>query len=45
MKPGSFRAVAMLALGLLAFPVASYAAGSSSDAPAQQADLYKQART
>ena len=43
MKQGDLRAAAIVAFGLLAFPVAVHAAGSSSEAPAQQADLYKQA--
>ena len=43
MKQGDLRAAAIVALGLLAFPVAVQAAGSSSEAPEQQADLYKQA--
>ena len=43
MKQGDLRAAAIVAFGLLAFPLAVHAAGSSSSAPGEQADLYKQA--
>jgi tetratricopeptide (TPR) repeat protein len=42
MKQSDFRA-AIVALALMAVPGLSYAAGSSSSAPAAQPDLYKQA--
>ena len=43
MKQSDFRA-AIVALALMAVPGLSYAAGSSSSAPAAQPDLYKQAK-
>ena len=43
MKPSDFRAVAIVALGLLALPAVSYAAGSSSSSESEKPDLYKQA--
>jgi len=44
MKQSDFRAAAIVVLGLMAIPGLSYAAGSSSSAPAAQPDLYKQAK-
>ena len=43
MKPSDFRAVAIVALGLLALPAVGYAAGSSSSSEEAKPDLYKQA--
>ena len=43
MKPTDLRAVAILALGLLALPVAGHAAGTSSSSESAKPDLYKQA--
>jgi tetratricopeptide (TPR) repeat protein len=43
MKQSDFRA-AIVVLALMAVPGLSYAAGSSSSAPAAQPDLYKQAK-
>jgi tetratricopeptide (TPR) repeat protein len=44
MKQNDFRAAAIVVLGLLALPGVGYAAGTSSSAPAEQPDLYKQAK-
>jgi len=44
MKQNDLRAIAVVVVGLLAIPGLSYAAGSSSSAPAEQPDLYKQAK-
>ncbi len=43
MKPSDFRTVAIVVLGLLALPVAGYAAGTSSSSEEAKPDLYKQA--
>ena len=43
MKPSDFRAVAIVALGLLALPATGYAAGTSSSSESAKPDLYKQA--
>jgi Flp pilus assembly protein TadD len=43
MKPSDFRAVAIVALGLLALPAVGYAAGSSSSSEDAKPDLYEQA--
>jgi tetratricopeptide (TPR) repeat protein len=43
MKPSDFRAVAIVALGLLALPAIGYAAGTSSSSESAKPDLYKQA--
>ena len=44
MKQNDFRAAAIVVLGLLALPGVGYAAGTSSSPPAEQPDLYKQAK-
>jgi tetratricopeptide (TPR) repeat protein len=44
MKQSDFRGALVVVLGLMAIPGLSYAAGSSSSAPAAQPDLYKQAK-
>jgi tetratricopeptide (TPR) repeat protein len=44
MKQNDFRAAAIVVLGLVALPGVGYAAGTSSSAPAEQPDLYKQAK-
>ena len=44
MKPNDFRMTAVILLGLLAAPVAAFAAGSDSTPEPQQADPYKQAK-
>jgi tetratricopeptide (TPR) repeat protein len=43
MKPSDFRAVAIVALGLIALPAIGYAAGTSSSSESAKPDLYKQA--
>ena len=43
MKPSDFRAVAIVALGLIALPAIGYAAGTSSSSEDAKPDLYKQA--
>lgn len=43
MKPSDFRAVAIVALGLLALPAVGYAAGSSSSSESAKPDLYEEA--
>ena len=43
MKPSDLRAVAVVALGLLALPAVGYAAGTSSSSESAKPDLYKQA--
>ena len=43
MKPTDFRAVAIVALGLLGLPAMGYAAGTSSNDEPAQPDLYQQA--
>ena len=44
MKQSDFRITAVILLGLLAAPVAAFAAGSDSTPEPQQADPYKQAK-
>jgi tetratricopeptide (TPR) repeat protein len=43
MKQGDFRAIAIVMLGLMALPGASYALGTSSNDEAAKPELYKQA--
>ena len=45
MKPSDFRAVAIVALGLLALPAVGYAAGSSSNDEPAQPSLYQRPRS
>ncbi len=44
MKQNNFHIAAVILLGLLAAPAATFAAGSSSSSESEQADLYKQAK-